>query len=98
MIYENYDEEQISIYAELEKKNEAPRYAAKPIKKSGVTQRRCKKCGETGHRRDNCPNNQVAEDDESLEDKVQKLKDEGMTSSEVAKELGFTLEKVNKYW
>jgi predicted RNA-binding Zn-ribbon protein involved in translation (DUF1610 family) len=94
IIYQDYEEQKISIYTELDVTSDPHDPAAKPVKKSGATQRRCKKCGEVGHRRDNCPTNEGG----TIKDKIRKLADEGLSSEEIADRLGVSLAAVNKYW
>jgi hypothetical protein len=68
--------------------------------------RRCKACGETGHRSDNCPNKHGRSAEkpisgmsaEDIKERIAELKADGLTSVEVAKELGCTLQLVNRYW
>lgn len=78
----------------------------------GKRVRHCSNCGKTGHRVTTCPegNNRAsaggdeAKTDKStmtlseLREKVQALKEQGMNSVEVAKELGISLALVNKCW
>jgi hypothetical protein len=68
--------------------------------------RLCKACGEPGHRSDNCPNKRSNSTEkpisgmsaEDMKERIAELKAEGLTSLEVAKELGCTLQLVNRYW
>jgi len=66
----------------------------KPVKKFGRGVRRCKKCGEPGHRSDHCP----AEGGGTIKDKIRNLADEGLTTEEITDRLGVTVSVVNKYW
>jgi hypothetical protein len=71
-----------------------------------MSQRTCGNCGRKGHRRDSCPNeldnNNEAEGDERFlevtRDQVQELKDEGLTSLQVAARLKCRIAEVNKHW
>jgi hypothetical protein len=56
--------------------------------------RHCKKCGEEGHRSDNC----AGSGGSTMKDKIRSLADEGLSSDEVADKLGLSLAVVNKYW
>ena len=62
--------------------------------KRGKGVRHCKKCKETGHRSDNCPNGAGG----TIAENIQNLKDEGLSSDEIADRLGLSLTVVNKYW
>ena len=65
----------------------------KPVpKRKG--KRHCKKCGESGHRSDNCPNGAGG----TMAENIRNLKDEGLSSEEIADRLGLSLTVVNKYW
>ena len=66
------------------------------IEKRGKGIRHCKKCGETGHRSDYCP--QDGEGTGTVKEKIRNLKDEGLTEDEVADRLGISIYAVNKYW
>ena len=98
------------IYVELTPVEQAARAEGRATPPKGVKgkkgPRRCKACGEPGHRSDNCPNKggrsaqkpisgMSAED---IKERIAELKADGLTSVEVAKELGCTLQLVNRYW
>jgi hypothetical protein len=99
------------VYVELSpieqavRTEERPTTSPKAVKgKKGV--RRCKACGEAGHRSDNCPTKKSNSAEkpisgmsaEDIKEKIAELKADGLTSVEVAKELGCTLQLVNRYW
>lgn len=82
-----------------EEKENRPAPTAKQI----VSGRKCSKCGMPGHNASTCFRKQdSAQDDEqdglALLDKVQELKNEGVSSAEVAKKLNISLVRVNGLW
>jgi hypothetical protein len=98
------------IYAELTPVEQAVRAEGRPTPPKAVKGkkglRRCKACGEPGHRSDNCPNEggRSAQkpisgmNAEDIKERIAELKADGLTSVEVAKKLGCTLQLVNRYW
>jgi len=70
------------------------------------TLRKCKNCGKPGHRKDTCPDlnddagDEADKDEESVitRAQVQELKDEGMSSLQVAAKLKCKLVDVSKLW
>jgi hypothetical protein len=98
------------VYVELSPVEQAIRAEERPVSPKAVKgkkgARRCKACGEPGHRSDNCPKKggKSAEKPisgmsaEDIKERIAELKADGLTSVEVAKELGCTLQLVNRYW
>jgi hypothetical protein len=75
-------------------------------KKAGGKARTCGKCGKEGHRADHCPTAEQPKSSvekfsgttEQLREEVQSRKADGMSSAEIAKELGLSLYMINKVW
>jgi hypothetical protein len=88
--------------------------AGHPQKDRKAPKRKCSVCGSTSHRADSCterkPNDEEedGDDDDDIEtengskevtrERIQELKDEGLTSLQVAQRLGCRLSDVNKHW
>jgi len=98
------------VYVELSPLEQAVRAEERPTTSKAAKgkkgPRHCKACGEPGHRSDNCPNKggnsaqkpisgMSAAD---IKEKIAELKADGLTSVEVAKDLGCTLQLINRYW
>jgi DNA-binding NarL/FixJ family response regulator len=99
------DADSIAEEKKLNKQSLFPEMMAPPAferEPKGKTQKRgkglrhCKKCGEAGHRSDHCPQDGASYG--TVKEKILDLKDEGLTSEEIADRLGISIRAVNKYW
>ena len=103
---EAFEEEELEDEEEVEDQEPVPVAAPKKKGGSGRWGTICAKCGKKGHKEEKCkeepadPDAEPAEDDEfdEIRERIIELKSQGMSSKEVANELGVPVSVVNANW
>ena len=99
------DEEDVAVMVPLVRNEITPEKKAMKtlkVKSEGKKLCICSLCGEAGHRKTTCPKNRGGKIDGFLPpdivETIHALKEEGMTSEQVAGELDLSIAAVNRYW